>query len=147
MENTGDEHGCLAAEIKQHLIDLKEEIRAIKVNQTEGIFDVKQQLAKLTEEIRTMKVKQTEERVFGGGRCFKVSPSISLWHPYCNVRMITVWNVRNRSNKLLLLLLLLLLLFIVIHLSEFITRHQQKLQVHFNNLTLEVNKKQLKVAS
>ena len=54
-----------------------------------------------------MKVKQTEERVFGGGRCFKVSPSISLWHPYCNVRMITVWNVRNRSNKLLLLLSLL----------------------------------------
>ena len=144
MENTGDEGGCLAAEIKQHLIDLKEEIRAIKVNQTEGIFDVKQQLAKLTEEIRTMKVKQTEERVFGGGRCFKVSPSISLWHPYCNVRMITVWNVRNRSNKLLLLLLLL---FIVIHLSEFITRYQQKLQVRFNNLTLQVNKKQLKVAS
>ena len=83
MENTGDEESCLAAdEIKQHLIDLKEEIRAIKVNQTEGIFDVKQQLAKLTEEIRTMKVKQTEERVFGGGRCFKVSGSICLWHPY-----------------------------------------------------------------
>ena len=114
MENTGDEESCLAAEIKQHLIDLKEEIRAIKVNQTEGIFDVKQQLAKLTEEIRTMKVKQTEERVFGGGRCFKVSPSISLWHPYCNVRMITVWNVRNRSNKLLLLLFLLLLLLLLL---------------------------------
>lgn len=64
----GDEDGCLAAEIKQHLIDLKEEIRANKVNQTEGmeIFDVKQQLAELKEEIRTMKVKQTEERVFGG---------------------------------------------------------------------------------
>ena len=60
--------------------------------------------------------------------------------------MITVWNVRNRSNKLLLLLLLLLL-FIVINLSEFITRYQQKLQVRFNNLTLQVNKKQLKVAS
>ena len=105
MENTGDEDGCLAAEIKRHLIDLKEEIRANKVNQTEGmeIFEVKQQLAELKEEIRTMKVKQTEERVFGGGRCFKVSGSISLWHPYCNVRMITAWNVRNRSNKLLLL--------------------------------------------
>ena len=89
MENTGDEVGCLAAEIKQPIIDLKEKIRAIK-----------EQLAELTEEIRTMKVKQSEGRVFGGGRCFKVSPSISLWHPYCNVRMITVWNVRNRSNKL-----------------------------------------------
>ena len=111
MEYTGDEDGCVfAAEIKQHLIDLKEEIRAIKVNQTMEIFAVKQELAELKEEIRTMKVKQTEERVFGGGRCFKVSRSISLWHPYCNVRMITLWNVRNRSNKLLLSLSLSLLL-------------------------------------
>ena len=82
MEYTGNEDGCVfAAEIKQHLIDLKEEIRAIKVNQTEGmkIFAVLQQeLAELKEEIRTMKVKQTEEGVFGGGRCFKVSQSISL---------------------------------------------------------------------
>ena len=50
MDYTGDEDGCvLAAEIKQHLIDLKEEIRTIKVNQ-----------------------------VFGGGRCFKVSVNQSL---------------------------------------------------------------------
>ncbi|CAH3027225.1 unnamed protein product [Porites evermanni] len=55
MENTGDEVGCLAAEIKQPIIDLKEKIRAIK-----------EQLAELTEEIRTMKVKQSEGRVFGG---------------------------------------------------------------------------------
>ena len=62
--------------MNQHLIDLKEEIKAIKVNQTEGrvIFDVKQQLTELKEEIKAMnKVAQAEERVFGGGRCFKVS--------------------------------------------------------------------------
>ena len=50
MDYTGDEDGCVfAAEIKSFLIDLKEEIRAIKVNQ-----------------------------VFGGGRCFKVSVNQSL---------------------------------------------------------------------
>ena len=50
MDYTGDEDGCVfAAEIKQHLIDLKEEIRAIKLNQ-----------------------------VFGGGRCFNVSVNQSL---------------------------------------------------------------------
>ena len=69
------------AEIKQHLVDLKEEIRAIKVNQTEGrvIFDVKKQLTELKEEIRAMnKVTQAGDRVFGGGRCFKVSVNQSL---------------------------------------------------------------------
>jgi len=69
------------AEIKQHLIDLKEEIRAIIVNQTDGrvIFDVKQQLTELKEEIKAMnKVAQAGERVFGGGRCFKVSVYQSL---------------------------------------------------------------------
>ena len=50
MDYTGDEDGCVfAAETKQHLIDLKEEIRAIKLNQ-----------------------------VFGGGRYFKVSVNQSL---------------------------------------------------------------------
>ena len=34
-----------------------------------------------------------------------------------------------------------------IYLSEFDKRYLQKSQVRFNNLTLEVNKKQLKVAS
>ena len=34
-----------------------------------------------------------------------------------------------------------------IYMSEFIQRYLQKFQVRFNNLTLEVNKKQLKVAS
>ena len=69
------------AEIKQYLIDLKEEIGAIKVNQTEGrvIFDIKQQLTELKEEISAMhKVNQTGERVFGGGRCFKVNVNQSL---------------------------------------------------------------------
>ena len=34
-----------------------------------------------------------------------------------------------------------------IYLSEFAKRYLQKFQVRFNNLTVEVNKKQLKVAS
>lgn len=85
------------AEIKQHLIDLKEEIRAIKVNQTEGrvIFDVKQQLKELKEEIKVMnKVAQAGERVFGGGRCFKIKlVSISLWQ-----RLIDTWIFRNQIS-------------------------------------------------
>ena len=38
-------------------------------------------------------------------------------------------------------------IYIYIYLSGFDKRYLQKFQVRFNNLTLEVNKKQLKVAS
>ena len=43
---------------------------------------------------------------------------------------------KNKKNKI-----------IYIYLSGFDKRYLQKFQVRFNNLTLEVNKKQLKVAS
>ena len=64
---------CLSSEVKQKIVEMKEEIRGLRQNLTGGpagnelFSDVKQQLAEIKQEIRALKVKGNET---GGNRQF-----------------------------------------------------------------------------